>query len=156
MITQDRVRRFWSHVQKTPTCWEWTASKRDGYGLFQSIARKSAGNAHRVAWVLAYGDIPKGSLVLHKCDNRSCVKPSHLFLGTYQDNMDDRNKKGRQARGERNAHARLTADQVTTIRLLRNDGRYIGWGKRIDIAERFGVSVHTISSIWAMRSWRHI
>lgn len=156
MIAPDRIQRFWSHVQKTDGCWIWTGSKRDGYGLFQSSKGKFAGNAHRVSWIIANGPIRRGLLALHKCDNRACVKPSHLFIGTMQDNMDDRNRKGRQARGERHSRARLTEQQVLKIRQLKERGVYVGWGVRRDIAMRFCVSGETIASIWAGRSWRHL
>jgi hypothetical protein len=87
--------RFWKKVNKTSTCWEWTAYKLfNGYGRF-SINGKTD-YAHRISWQFATGKYPKGKQVLHTCDNPACVKPDHLFLGTLKDNMVDRNKKGRQ------------------------------------------------------------
>lgn len=86
--------RFWSKVNKTPFCWEWTASLSHGYGQFMMPNRK-LNRAHRVAWILVFGSIPLGLHVLHKCDNRKCVNPNHLFLGTNQDNIIDRVSKNR-------------------------------------------------------------
>lgn len=81
--------RFWSKVKITPACWWWTAYINDrGYGKFQ-FAGKSE-RAHRAAWLLTYGPIPKGLDVLHSCDMPACVYPSHLWLGTHGDNVWDR------------------------------------------------------------------
>src|SRR3990167_544842 len=90
---------FWSKVDKHApnNCWVWMGFKKPtGYGLFGVGWKRT----HRLAWEFTNGKIPAGIHVLHKCDNPSCVNPSHLYLGTHQDNMRDRNKKGRQARVE--------------------------------------------------------
>lgn len=88
--------RFWEKVNKTNTCWEWTAHKLfNGYGRFNINGKTDY--AHRISWQFATGKYPKGKQVLHSCDNPACVRPDHLFLGTLNDNMVDRNKKGRQA-----------------------------------------------------------
>ncbi len=92
-----REERFWKHVHKTDSCWLWTASVNDkGYGqLFVGVG-KSPLRAHRVSWELHRGLIPIGLLVLHHCDNPPCVRPDHLFLGTYKDSTQDMISKGRQ------------------------------------------------------------
>jgi hypothetical protein len=98
--------RFWSKVAKTRDgCWEWAGGMfNSGYGQF--CIRHHPYLAHRVAYELTYGPIPSGSgyhgtCVCHRCDNKSCVNPSHLFLGTHQDNIRDRVAKGRSAVGDR-------------------------------------------------------
>ena len=87
--------RFWSKVDQTGTgCWEWQGTRMAaGYGKF-SYQGKSM-YAHRMAWQLSNGSIPEGLYVLHRCDNPSCVRPVHLFLGTQRVNMHDAIEKGR-------------------------------------------------------------
>ena len=86
--------RFWLKVRKTGTCWLWTgAHKPTGYG--DAWYRNRRQNAHRVAWQLLRGRIPKGKFVLHQCDTPACVNPGHLFLGTQKVNMTDCIQKGR-------------------------------------------------------------
>ncbi len=97
MSTEDR---FWSKVGKggEGDCWEWKAGRfGNGYGHFTTTRAgiQSGHRAHRFAWVLATGPIPEGLCVLHKCDNRPCCNPQHLFLGTDLDNARDRDQKGR-------------------------------------------------------------
>lgn len=89
----DYISLFWKKVKKTRTCWEWTAKKVYGYG-YLGLNGKSI-RAHRFSWELANGKIPPELFVLHKCDNRKCVKPSHLFLGTQKDNIQDAISKNR-------------------------------------------------------------
>lgn len=101
---EQQIITFWNKVNKNApapcnspelgNCWEWTAGCFwDGYG--NKRWGDSVQRAHRISWQLANGKIPNGLLVLHKCDNRKCVNPAHLFLGTNQDNMDDMKAKGR-------------------------------------------------------------
>src|SRR5712672_3540290 len=95
---------FWNKVNKNGSiqphcpelgqCWEWTAGCfTNKYGIKKWHGKKET--AHRVSWIINYGEIPNGLWVLHKCDNRKCVRPDHLFLGTVQDNADDRERKHR-------------------------------------------------------------
>jgi hypothetical protein len=138
-------------------CWEWTgAVKETGYGVITAGPR-GAGlwRAHRLAYLVFRGPLPVDFDVCHTCDNRKCVKPSHLFLGTRLDNMRDAVAKGRTktgpqiaTRGEKNPRAKLTEDDVHAIRgLLAN-----GW-TGLHVSEFFGVTQSAISSIKHGRAW---
>src|SRR5574342_284261 len=99
-LTPERqLARFWARVQKTPTCWLWLGTKRHlGYGVVRiggTRQKRRSILAHRFTWELMYGPIPPGLHVCHHCDNPPCVRPSHLFLGTQRDNMQDAMRKGR-------------------------------------------------------------
>lgn len=140
--------RFWSKVDKTGDCWLWLAYRdKKGYGLFRGHKVKEE-TAHRVAYRLAYGSFDEQLQVLHKCDNPPCVRPSHLFLGTIQDNMRDMDSKGRRQilRGEDNSMAVLTWKQVREIRERYTRGeRYFG--------RDYPVSSHAIWKIIKNKSW---
>lgn len=97
--------RFWEKVNKRSDneCWEWLGAKTlvrkayYGHMRFEGKERK----AHRISWTIAFGSIPDGLFVLHKCDNSICVNPNHLFLGTHEDNMRDMVEKGRSLKGDK-------------------------------------------------------
>ena len=91
---KDAAKRFWGKVRKLARCWEWTELLSEkGYGRFWMGDRMV--KAHKVAWLLSGRMIPKGKMLMHRCDNRKCVNPRHMSLGTNQDNVDDRESKGR-------------------------------------------------------------
>jgi hypothetical protein len=135
--------RFESKVDRTGDCHVWTAYKnQDGYGKFKFDGRMV--NAHRVAWSLVNGEIPPGMHVLHSCDNPGCVNPEHLFLGTHQDNMDDKVSKGRTARV-------LSSDLVHYIRMWSALG-----ATQTHIANRIGVGRFTVQNVLSGRTWSHV
>lgn len=145
---------FFSHLDKQPTgCWHWTGSmeKRWGYGRLRIGTRSH--KAHRFSYLLHFGQIPNGLLVCHHCDNRRCVNPEHLFLGTHKDNLDDMARKGRKAvkRGEASHYAKLNSRQVSEIRALRSQGNTLA-----QIAKDFGVCFQTVSHIVNRKTWAHI
>lgn len=124
-----------------------------GYGHI-SVGGHNSRRAHRVAWELVHGPIPKGVFVCHSCDNPACVNVKHLFLGTPKENTADMYKKKRNKprRGETNGAAVLTAQQVREIR-----ARYIPFKVTMnDLAREFGVKRAAIESIVYRKSWRHI
>ena len=149
--------RFWEKVRigGIAECWEWTRSfLSSGYGAF-AINTQPQG-AHRVAYELTYGEIPKGTghhgtCVLHRCDNPRCCNPHHLFLGTHAENMRDcsSKKRKRAAAGEQHCNAKLTEKQVREIRANSNV-RYV------HLAVRYGVTDATIGHIRTGRTWRHL
>jgi len=134
-------------------CWLWLGGvNHKGYGTFKWSSGKTK-LAHRASWEVSKGEIPKGILVCHKCDNPACVNPDHLFLGTDKDNSDDKLRKGREARlaGETNPRARITENQVNTI--LEDIGR----GRTLQsLADEYGVHRNTIHQIKIGRNWRHL
>ncbi len=84
---------FWSLVKITNGCWLWQGDTSHGYGRIWKGKRRYA--AHRVAYELSIGPIPDGMFACHHCDNRLCVNPAHIFIGTQKDNMQDWTKKGK-------------------------------------------------------------
>lgn len=145
--------RFWKHVKANGDCLEWASSKNhNGYGRF-GLNNKVI-RAHRMSWILAHGEIPGGLLVLHRCDNRSCVNPNHLFLGTAKDNTHDCMKKGRHMNmtGECNQFAKLSPESVKYM-------RHLYWAERRtpeELAEFFGCKKNNIANVVYRRTWKHI
>lgn len=128
-------------------CLMWAGTRHGkGYGHF----RKGTGvlKAHRASYELFCGPIPDGLLVLHRCDNPTCVNPDHLFLGTNDDNMADRQAKTRQARGERAGRARLKEAAVRDIRSSPASTK--------ELAQKYSVAPETIKGVRSGRTWRHI
>ncbi len=160
--------RFWEKVDKTgpihpdlkTPCWIWTAATNPGgYG---QIRRGGRGSdlvlAHRLSWELARGFIPEALHALHKCDNPPCVNPAHLFLGTNQDNIDDRVSKGRPSvrseqlpYGEAHRNAKLTAEVVREARVLFANGIFV----RV-LATKYGVSSSTMYNALIGKTWQHV
>lgn len=152
--------RFWAKVNKAGDCWLWNgAIGSNGYGRF-AMYPGPARQAHRQAWEITNGVIPDGLLVCHKCDNRACVNPDHLFLGTAKENTADMLAKKRHSHGERHAekvrasesrYHKLTHDDVRGIRAgLRNGG------KQREVARTFGVSQRTVAMILHRLTWAHV
>lgn len=143
--------RFWSKVdvRGPDECWPWTASCfGDGHGQF-GIDYSMAG-AHRVAWTLTNGPIPKGEWVLHKCNDPACCNPNHLYLGDHQDNVDDMVRSGVQ-RGERHHNAKLIEAEVLQIYELHAAGV-----SQQALAIRFGVCNAHINRIVESETWKHL
>ena len=109
------LQRFWNRVSAVQSgCWEWVGKiERGGYARVRLENSRERVLVHRLSWEMKNGPIPEGMLILHKCDNRKCVNPDHLYVGTYQNNTDDMLERGRanKARGERHGRAKLTDDQ---------------------------------------------
>lgn len=136
------VLRFWDRVALGDGCWEWQGSRdRDGYGVTQ--ADKVWKSAHRLAWEVTRGAIPEGRQVCHTCDNRACVKPSHLWLGDHTTNAHDRDGKGRWAGGHPGGAPSIK--RLSPERRADLEGHYLlhTLPPRL-AAANFGVSVRTV------------
>lgn len=133
-------------------CWEWIAGKNpDGYGIVNHAAYGEQ-LAHRVVYKTCIASIPKGLIVMRKCDNPGCVNPAHLLLGTRGQNNADRAAKGRNNSdlrlGEANGRAKLTDADVAQIRELRHAGTIL----RV-LAAQFSISIAQVHRITNNQSW---
>jgi HNH endonuclease len=156
---------FMKNVEQIPfhDCWEWLGNI-DTYGYGRIYFNGKMTKAHRLSYIIFKNEIPKNLWVLHKCDNRSCVNPDHLFLGTSAENIADMVKKGRQAKGEKhrqalrglrvgikNPAAKLSEDQIVHIRELYEIGH-----TQKALAQSFKVVRSTIGRVVRKTHWKHL
>ena len=148
MLPKDLI-RFWNKVDKTDTCWNWTAAKSSqGYGRFRLNGKLES--PHVLSYRLHNGDYDSSKDVCHSCDNPSCVNPDHLFLGSRSDNMKDCVRKGRFAinkptlgrTNELSPATKFSDKDVALIRELYSRGL-----RQVDIAEIVGCSQSQVSVI---------
>lgn len=150
---QPRVEIFERHVIRTPNpqCWGWNAYRdKDGYAVMTGDGKPM--HAQRFSYELHCGPIPKGMFVLHHCDNPTCTKPEHLFLGNTRDNALDASRKGRLRSGAQHprGNAKLIEEQILRMRSLR-----IGLSLK-ELAKLFNISRQTVGDICMRRTWTHI
>lgn len=140
-----------SKVRTNGACWEWTgATKGNGYG------HTSRGLAHRRSYELFIGAIQDGMDVCHTCDNRACINPTHLFVGSRRENMQDALRKGRLSRGpshnvrrgEASSFAKLGRENVAHIRSSNEPSKVL--------AARFGVTNDNINRIRRNDTWKDV
>lgn len=144
LITLPGIIRFFGSIEKTKECWLWKRGKdKAGYGKI--TINKFPVGAHVISYLLYNGAIPDMLHVCHSCDNPQCVNPEHLWLGTHQDNMKDRDKKGRGS----TARAKLCMDEAQEIRKCVKLG-----ATHKEMAGRFGVISATINSIIQNKTWK--
>jgi hypothetical protein len=148
--------RFWKRVVKGESCWEWSGYRSlHGYGYIK-VGLKNI-YTHRFSYEIHKGEIPKGVLVCHSCDNRACVNPDHLWLGTDKDNAVDRKNKGRNGkiigiRGEKQWCSKLKEKDIGLIFEMYNNNLYT----QKEISVIFGVSPSAISLVIRKKNWVHI
>ena len=169
-LTNTTLKRFWRKVDKgeSEDCWNWNRSTfKTGYGACYLPELKRVITAHRISFLIAHGYLPTSLLdVCHKCDNRKCVNPSHLFLGTRKDNMQDARSKGRCPTGdqsparkhpEKQSHgsdhylSKLDEEKVIQIWFLHRAGFH-----KKEIASRFGIHYMGVHKILIGETWKHV
>lgn len=155
MPIQERLKSM-TITNPVSGCWEWKGSKHIGYGKTIVGSRKDGTRrsvlAHRLAYEIWNGEIPDGYEVCHKCDNPSCINPAHLFVGTQQDNIDDRERKGRNIVkvGEEQARSKLTKKIVKDARWER---AYLGTSYQ-KLADKYGVSKNAMQNAIKGVTWK--
>ena len=148
------IARFMSLIKdsRTDGCWEWDSHlNSNGYGRF--VVDNKHRLAHRVSYEIFFGDVPDGLKVCHRCDNRLCVNPKPLWLGTQSENLKDAASKGRMrvpdTRAARNGNTKLTWEHVRNIRSMHGSGM-----RKYHIASLFGVSPSTVNNIVNFETWK--
>ena len=152
------LRRFWAKVDKTPgygpdgTCWLWTGSKyKKGYGALGVYRKRLKKNfrAHKLAYEMSYGPVPKGKQLRHTCDVKACVNPCHIIPGTNQDNQNDAKQRGRIPRGEKRSNAKLSKKKASAIR-----ADYFKRSTTLEeLSKKYGVSISLISKVARKERW---
>jgi hypothetical protein len=151
----DRFQDFLPDDRLESCCWVWKGrTDRHGYGRIRTGGGQGKSMlAHRASWEIHNSQkIPDGLCVCHSCDQRNCVNPSHLFLGSNHDNIADRDSKKRQIRGTSHHKAKLTSVQVIEIRKLFHSGR----ATKAELSRMYGISDTSIHLIIIRKNWRHI
>lgn len=150
--------RFWAKVRKSDDrdgCWLWTGTvNHKGYGYITDKPSRTRWSVHRLSYVMAFGPIPEGRSVCHRCDTPACVRPEHLWLGSAADNTADMMAKGRHRRIHGEA-LRLDGLTECTVREIR--ARYAAGGvSHQALADQYGVAKSTISHVLSRRTWRDV
>ena len=145
MAVQAITDPVWSRIDRREPdeCWPWI-----GYLTKPGYGRLGGKIASRIVYECVVGPIPDRMFVMHRCDNPSCCNPAHLSIGTPRDNSADMVAKQRSNRGEKRPTAKLTSDQIKTIRA---DGRMLK-----EIAADYGVSAQLVSGIRKRQRWQHL
>jgi hypothetical protein len=156
-LKRNSIEDFWSKVDKTPgygpngDCWNWRGyiHSRFGYGVFSFDGKQQ--RANRLSFMFSNGVDPKDLCVCHSCDNRKCVNPAHLWLGTYKDNTQDMISKGRNSRGEDRPLAKRTEKDILKIIELYKDGM-----TPKKISDTLGINLGAVGKVLHRKSWTYL
>lgn len=151
IIGNDKLRLESSCKVNESGCWEWVKHKKNGYGI--TVLQGKHEQAHRASWKVFIGEIPDGMQINHRCHNRSCINPDHLYVGTQKQNMADMYNSGRDNHpiGSKCGNSKLDEDSVSLIKIMINSGI-----KNQEIADTFKVSRACIQFIRIGRTWNHV
>lgn len=162
-----KEQKFWPFVLKTDGCWLWTAPLVGGYG--RAFLKGKAIKAHRLSYLIHNGEIPKGLLILHNCDNTACVRPDHLYAGTVQNNTDDRESRGRSnipsrsgenhwmnKKPEKVAHGeRFNRSDLTSKKVIEIVTEFLAGGiTQAALAEKHGIGRKNLNLIIKGKIWK--
>lgn len=157
-VSEVALKRFWKRVKVNgeDECWEFNSESRSRYGNYSFVAPKrkrfTGIGAHRVSYFLFHKSLPEEAFICHRCDNKKCVNPKHLFLGDKYLNMIDRDNKNRQAKGESITLHKLTESEVVWARK-----RYAAGGiTYTEIGKTLKVTYNAISRAVNRYSWKHV
>lgn len=194
-LNNKQIANFWSKVNKfgplpdqsiphylgLDQCWEWTGCKREGYGRFN--IRRLNQSSHRISWEIHNAKISGNLFVLHKCDNRACVNPSHLFIGDNQLNMSDKSSKGRcnspsgklngsytkperRPTGERNGQntkpqnypkgSSVYNSKLTEEDVFNMRSKYKSGQSQVSLAKEYKIRQGSVSRIIRNTTWKHV
>jgi DNA-binding MarR family transcriptional regulator len=154
---KERLHRK-STVNEETGCWEWSGFVKESNGYGESSLNGFTMYVHRMSYKLHKGSIPEGKWVLHKCHNKTCVNPEHLYLGNVQDNVQDAMEEGsfwhdgQLKNGEENVSSKLTEEEVREIRELYDT---TGMTQQ-DLADQFSTAVGNVNRIVNRVTWTHI
>lgn len=151
-MDESLITRFWSLVDDSTDdgCWLWLGGVRNSYGRLY-IGGGQCMSAHRAAYEIGHGVEPGKLHVCHRCDVRTCVNPSHLFLGTTQDNTADRTEKGRSARGESSGTSKFTEAKMREMHARRLSGETV-----IALSRELGVGRNLLRVFFSGQTWKHL
>lgn len=149
-IFDSDIERFGKKLCKVDGCWNWIKPMTTGYGMF-SFDGKSI-YAHRFSYLIYNGDIESGLLVRHTCDNKKCVNPEHLVLGSNKDNSNDMVSRNRQTKTEDVSLSKLTNSEVLELREMESSGNY----SVKELSDAFGVCESSINKIIKRDTWASI
>ncbi len=151
-ITPKEAEVFWARVVQRGECWEWDAGASGGYGAFYVARLGHQLRAHRVAYVITHGSIPKGLYVLHNCNNPPCVNPKHLRAGTASTPNNTQRRQYRKSDARRPGNrSKLTPARVKDIRRRAETGETYAL-----IAERYGITQTHVGNVVRRKSWKHL